>query len=624
MKKSKILGLVTFSLLLLSAGTLSSFDSKEEIKIQKTIKNTESLVNNGHIKDIAISRYHSGAIVTDSLGNDSLYMWGSNDYGQLGLGNKTDYTTPQRVAFFPSTMKLKDLELGEEYSMIVVEDLDGKDHLYTWGRNDKGQLGTGNTTEKTSPTEIYFSAGLEVKKIAAGTIKTSGAILTDYSGDDHLYMWGSNEYGQLGLNSSTTYYSSMNEVMSANSSTIKEINDLEIGESFAVASTTDYSNDDHVYTWGKNDAGQLGNGSEGGSVKYPLEVNRVYFNSNFEVIDLEVGNGFVLALIETSSGEREIYSWGNNHFGQLGIGGDKNTSIPSKISSFSSNYEMESISAAGSQSTAVLVDKDGNDHVYGWGHNEAYQLGFNAGNNVYLPTEFFVGKEVKQIEKGYGYSVGVLTDEEGNDHFYAWGRNNYGQLGNGTTNSGGSLPSEVNILGENDSIRTTFIERTSETEFTFEIELSNAEGFDSESVNIYNSKGIVVGETSNEESVTRESSAYLYNSNVTDLDNAANENIYWSVDGGETLNLISTNSFPSMSTDDSHVVLYSSLGVGFVILLILIIVFVVLFLSKDNEKEDNSNDYMGSNEKKSRKEKKSKKQREQEQANQRNNVLDAF
>ena len=82
---------------------------------------------------------HCGA----STENGNLYTWGMNHYGQLGVGDTINRFKPTKVLFF-SQSRIANFDLGVIHSALIT--IDG--HLYTWGCNDCGQLGTGNSVKQ--------------------------------------------------------------------------------------------------------------------------------------------------------------------------------------------------------------------------------------------------------------------------------------------------------------------------------------------------------------------------------------------------------------------------------------------------------------------------------------------
>lgn len=125
-----------------------------------------------------------------------LYSWGTNTYGQLGLGhNNLAKNLTQVPDFLPNGEKLRSISAGGAHALALTES--GK--VYAWGLNDYGQLGIGNTTNKNVPTLVTGALnGKKIISIAAGD-KHSLAM------DDafNVYAWGYNYYGQLGLGNRT-------------------------------------------------------------------------------------------------------------------------------------------------------------------------------------------------------------------------------------------------------------------------------------------------------------------------------------------------------------------------------------------------------------------------------------
>ena len=133
---------------------------------------------NNYSQVLSLGDYHSGVIAQ----NGSLYMWGLNDFGQIGDG-----TTEDRYKHKPT--KILDhviaVSLGGCHSGAITQD----GSLYMWGRNDYGEIGDGTTEDRYKPTKILD----HVIAVSLGYLH-SGAITQDGS----LYMWGCNNVGQIG------------------------------------------------------------------------------------------------------------------------------------------------------------------------------------------------------------------------------------------------------------------------------------------------------------------------------------------------------------------------------------------------------------------------------------------
>ncbi len=626
MKKSKILSLLTLPLVLVGTGTFVSYQlsksGSKDSKIYKIAREASEEVSNGlKIKDFSGGTGYAGAVVTDSQGNDSLYTWGNNAYNKLGIGSSVDYTYIPKKVNIPSGYKIKDLEVGNFHSGAIATDGYGIDHLYMWGRNTSGQVGVGSTSNQEDITEIHFSES-QLKDISIAE-HSSAIVATNTLGNDILYTWGSNNQGLLGIGTTTVGYK-MSPYRNNRLDSNLQINELEFGGYHAGITTTDLLGNEGLYMWGYNVSGQLAYSTSYTKVYSPLLVDD--FSSSDKFSNLELGRLHSSVVVENLFGEKSIYTWGESGYGQLGNGGTSDKSIPVKIASFTTNSNVK-ISAKYEHNSAIVTDKNDVDHLYMWGLNDRNQINSSLNDTILSPTKIVLPEEGKITSYlGSKTSYAVVDDKFGQQHLYVWGNNDDGELGIGLSNPTISSPQENNVLINNPyATSTSVVELVSDEEFIFQISSPVNKESKADDVEVYNTKGVKVGTTTYLEDEKLKSSEYRFDSVIEDFDEAANENLYWSLDGGETLNLISKKTYEfKSSTGNNNVVIYSSIGIGFVILLILIIVFVVLFLSKDNEKEDNSNDYMGSNEKNSRKENKTKKQREKDMIDQRNSVLDAL
>ncbi len=627
MKKIKTLSLLTLPLIVIGTGVAVSkiSDNNQDISVQKQVKSTNDIINNGYIKDLALGNTHSGAIITDAAGYDHLYTWGDNTYGQLGLGTTGGYSTlPKEITFSQGT-KLKNLEMGLDDSAIVVTDSLGNDHLYTWGSNSSGKLGLStNTSVINYPREVGgIPINSQIKNLSLGDGYHSGAVVTDSLGNDGLYMWGYNRYGQIG-NGNTTNVSSPQKII-VNLPENEEIVDFDLGIYHSAIVTENSLGNDSLYMWGYGTNGELGFSTNYVQSR-PINVSPYLpFYSNIK--DMELGTYFSSAITTDSLGNDHLYTWGNNDYGQLGLGtstGDVKS--PAEVFNLPSSHEFKSLSMRASGSSIVTTDSSGEDHVFTWGHNNWGQLGYASPSGskpyIYSPkeVEFPIEGELVSFQTSYDDSAMIIRDEVGQEHLYMWGNNDYGKFGNGTvSNSIHNTPNEINILDNNESITTTFIERSSDTEFTFKLSVPTEMEFDSDLVSIYNSKGIEVGEANLNEKNLKTLTSYTYDAEITDLDNSLNDKVYWSVDGGNSLNLISSESF-TIPDNNSNAIIYSSIGITGIILLIIIIVVTVLLLSKDSGKEDDKNPYEENNG--YRKTKKSKKQQKEELKKKQNDILD--
>ncbi|MBP9489374.1 hypothetical protein KBE88_01255, partial [Candidatus Saccharibacteria bacterium] len=144
------------------------------------------------------------------------------------------------------------------------------------------------------------------------------------------------------------------------------------------------------------------------------------------ISQISAGSGHSLAL----DSEGQIYAWGYNDYGQLGNGDTTSSNTPVKVdaSGVLAGKTISQISAGGAHSLAL----DSEGQIYAWGYNDYGQLGNGDTTSSNTPVKVdasgvLAGKTISQISAGGAHSLAL--DSEG--QIYAWGYNDYGQLGNG-------------------------------------------------------------------------------------------------------------------------------------------------------------------------------------------------
>jgi len=141
-------------------------------------------------KQVACGSHHTAAIKTDA----SLWIWGTNVYGTLGINDgNVPRLTP--VTTFAGGTNWKSVSCGQYHTAAIKTD----GTLWVWGYNDFGQLGDFSTTNRSTPVTT-FAGGTNWKQVSAGGDNTA-AIKTDGT----LWIWGNNtSLGQLGINDTNT------------------------------------------------------------------------------------------------------------------------------------------------------------------------------------------------------------------------------------------------------------------------------------------------------------------------------------------------------------------------------------------------------------------------------------
>jgi len=164
--------------------------------------------------------------------------------------------------------------------------------------------------------------------------------------------------------------------------------------------------DGGLWAWGRNNFGQLGNGTTT-DTSTPV---RILDN----VVAVSAGHGYTMALRADGS----LYTWGRNNFGQLGDGTATNRHNPARVLD-----NVTAISAGVSHAVAIRTDGS----LWAWGDNRHGQLGDGTTTEVRLPIRIM--ENVTAIAAGSSCTMAIRTDGS----LWAWGFNNFGQLGDGTT-----------------------------------------------------------------------------------------------------------------------------------------------------------------------------------------------
>jgi len=333
--------------------------------------------------------------------------WGENEVGQLGTGTDLEYSKmPVEVSGLASGV----MELatgGGKHSCVIRTGGEVK----CWGANWYGQLGDGSTNNSNVPVEVD---GLEGGVIGLATNMYHTCVLT---GNGGVKCWGGNEYGQLGdgtMNSSSLPL----DVVGLTSG----ITALAAGEEHTCALTLD----GRVKCWGFNEYGQLGDGT---AIWHAIPIDVVELTRDITAL----AAGWAHNCAVTSSGGAKC--WGYNDFGQLGDGTMNDSSSPVDVVGLTSGVKAL---AAGEEHTCALTSEGG---VKCWGNNGAGELGDGTTNHSNLPVDVIgLSKGVTAVVTDWYHSC-VLTSSGG---VKCWGRNDFGQLGNGTTDDS-SIP--VDVIG---------------------------------------------------------------------------------------------------------------------------------------------------------------------------------
>ena len=336
------------------------------------------------------------------LVNGSVYCWGYNNDGELGNGNTSEMHYP--VPLGGTSRNYTSVSAGDDHTCGRL--VNGT--VYCWGLGEDGELGDNQYADSSIPVGI---ASFNFTSVSCGSEHSCGRLV-----NGSVYCWGWNEEGELGKGDYYWAYGAPVPVAGGYNFT-----DINVGELHSCGLLVS----GYVLCWGYDSNGQLGDGSASMRT-YPVAISGGY---NFNYISASSSNTCGL-LVNGSA-----YCWGCNIDGQLGTGSYGESTIPVPVSG---GYNFTYVSTGYNFACGRL----GNGSAYCWGYNGDGQLG--SGSIVYgdtlVPGPVYGNYNFSSISLGDYHTCGRL----GNGSIYCWGSNDYGQLGNGNQTT---MPYPVPLSG---------------------------------------------------------------------------------------------------------------------------------------------------------------------------------
>uniref|UniRef100_A0A3P9AHY4 HECT domain-containing protein n=1 Tax=Esox lucius TaxID=8010 RepID=A0A3P9AHY4_ESOLU len=280
--------------------------------------------------------------------------------------------------------------------------------MLCWGNASFGQLGLGGIDEEivVEPRNCDFFQGKQICDIGCGRRHTTFLL-----GDGTVYTCGCNDLGQLGHEKSRK---KPEQVVALDAQNIVAVS---CGEAHTLA----LNDKGQVFAWGLASDGQLGLSNFEECVRVPRNLKSL---SDVQIVQVACGYRHSHAL----SRGGQVYSWGQNRYGQLGLGSaGQGVSTPQVIQSLQGIPFLQ-ISAGGAHSFALTLS----GAVFGWGRNNFGQLGLNDNNDQYYPAllKSLRSQRVIYVCCGEDHTA-ALTKEGG---VFTFGAGGYGQLGHNSTN----------------------------------------------------------------------------------------------------------------------------------------------------------------------------------------------
>ncbi len=351
-------------------------------------------------------RVSAGHWFTNCIRDDaSVWSWGHNANGELGIGNTTRQLSPLQTINISDMLSIS---AGGSHTLSI----ESNGTLWVWGYNAYGQLGRGDTVNSLIP--INPANMSDVTDVTAGH---SHSIIVKKDGS--VWGWGMNSNGSVGDGSVTHRYTPQHV------DELENIVKIASGSYHSIALKADGS----IWSWGLNNHGQLGIGHTLNQTS-PVKIETIE-----NVIDIANGSNFSLALKTDGT----VRSWGYNGNGELGDATTTSRWTPVEVNGLSNIVKLSA-----SANNAFALDTDGN--LWVWGYNGSGNLGDRTSITKYTPVRLDTITDVMDISGSMGYHHAIALKTDGT--IWTWGRYDDGSTWLGALGSGLNENSNVpyNVL----------------------------------------------------------------------------------------------------------------------------------------------------------------------------------
>lgn len=340
--------------------------------------------------------FHSAVLMS----NGSVYTWGANAKGQVGNSTFAKSATTKNYPTQALITDVTQISIGDDETTTLALRKDGT--AWIWGYRADAVNTNGLAYQSYEPVQIPNLTGLTA--VAAG----SGFGIALKS-DGTVWSWGTGGDGQLG--DGTTPSGQIANYTPRQVKTLTGVTKIAACQAHALAIKSDGT----VWAWGNNNIGQLGQNTNQVDKSTPVQVPGLTGAS-------AVSCGTKFSVVAKSDGT--VWVFGNNFNYEYGNGTQVEAAnyAPTQVPGLS-DVKM----VAASEVTLLALKNDGT--VWGWGDNARGQVGSGktttSGTDIRVPTQVSGLSGISHIARGYNHSLAVKSDGT----VYAWGWNDYGQLG---------------------------------------------------------------------------------------------------------------------------------------------------------------------------------------------------
>jgi len=409
----------------------SSVNLNNNVKVTGTYENkgTTTISANRSLTAATVQNDPGGIIqgkngkITSSVRNGATVMVGGDPSGMVVEGSFTNQLVSTAITASSG---------AGGHALALMSD----GTVWAWGYNYYGELGNGTNTNSNLPLQVKDPAGTGVLTVIA-SVSAGYFHSLALKSDGTVWAWGDNQYGQLGNGTN------------ANSNLPVQVKDPTdptgyltgiVAVSAFVHHALALKSDGTVWAWGLGGSGQLGNGTNANS-SLPVQVKDPTGTVGLTGIASVKAFGYSSLALKPDG---TVWAWGYNVDGELGNGTNANSSLPVQVKDPTGTVGLTgivSISAFGFHSLALKSDGT----VWAWGYNYYGELGNGTNANSSLPVQVYADPiedihltGIVSVSAGFYHSLALKPDGT----VWAWGDNQYGELGNGT-NANSSLPVQV-------------------------------------------------------------------------------------------------------------------------------------------------------------------------------------
>ena len=252
--------------------------------------------------------------------------------------------------------------------------------MWCWGRNQNGQLGVNDTTNRNTPVQV--GTAVDWRQVDCGQSHSSAIKI-----NGTLWSWGNNYSGQLGINNTTQKNTPM-----------PEFNGATTWKSVACGgyTTSAIKTDGTLWSWGFNTNGQTGNN---GNTNVQTPVTTLAGGTNWKQVS--AGKKHTVAIKTDGT----LWSWGINGSGQLGVNGTTTRFTP--VQEFNSAQTWNSVACGGYTTSAIKTDGT----LWMWGYNNQSQIGLNDTTARQTPVTVGGGNNWKKVAAGYQHTAAIKSTD---------------------------------------------------------------------------------------------------------------------------------------------------------------------------------------------------------------------